>query len=97
VAYGAIVVAVVVEVVAGTVVVVDGAVVVVEGATVVEVGAGTVVGETVVVVGGTVVVVVVDGATTVPFPQQLIEAFQCLHPPFEYRSHAATAVLAAGS
>jgi hypothetical protein len=92
------VVAVVVEVVGATVVVVDGAVVVVvEGATVVEVVVGMVVGETVVVVGGTVVVVVVDGATTVPFPQQLIEAFQCLHPPFEYRSHAATAVLAVGS
>jgi hypothetical protein len=63
-------------------------VVVVEGAV------GTVVGETVV---GVTVVVVVEGGTTVPFPQQLMDAFQCRHPPFAYTSHAATAVLADGS
>lgn len=95
----------VVDVDGGTVVVEVGAtvvvvVLVVDGGRVV---LGTVVGDTVVdVVGGSVVVVVdvvvvVEGATTDPLPQQLFDAFQCFQPPFEYTSHAATAVLAVGS
>lgn len=87
----------------------DAVVVVVDGtlvAVVDVVDGGTVVGGTVVVVAGRVVggkvvggtvVVVVEGATTEPLPQQLMEAFQCFHPPFAYTSHAATAVLAEGS
>ncbi len=51
----------------------------------------------VVVVGGNVVVVVVLGGTTLPLPQQFFDGFQCFHPPLEYRSQAATAVLASGS
>ena len=84
-------------VVVGATVVVVATVVVGDGATVVDV-VGIVVGETVVVgAGSVVVVVVVDGGTTDPFPQQLLEAFQCFQPPFEYSNQAATTVLAVGS